>query len=110
MEAIQPMKALQPNIIQCGNTVHINCNFKIDENGEEKLIDPTNVFINVYNYKYELQKRIPQDQITREDLGRYSYGFISPMEETIVIYEWVGELNGGLSKKRGSFRTVFLDY
>jgi len=110
MEAIQPKEALQPNIYQCGNTVHIDCKYELETEGQFKLIDPENVYINVYNYKYELQYRITQDQITREDLGRYSYGLIAPMEETVIIYEWVGEVEEGYSNKRGSFRTVFLDY
>ena len=111
-----------PNIYQCGNTVFINCKFefneevdeKVDEEvnqeGQSQVIDPDNVSIKIYNHKYELQKVIPQDQITREDVGQYSYGYVLPMEETVIIYQWVGELNGGISTKRGAMKAVFLDY
>ena len=109
MEAIQPIKALQPNVYQCGNTVYINCKFEITENKQPQRIDPTEVTINILNYKYELVEIIPAEEITREDVGAYSYDYTSPMEETVIIYEWVGRFEGEVFTKRGAFRTVFLD-
>ena len=102
----EPIKAIESNLVQAGNTMRLNCDFRSQD---DILVDPHDLYINIYTYKYELIKTIPKEEIERADVGEYHYNFTVPQEETRLVYEWVGNINGELFKKRRTVKVVFLD-
>jgi hypothetical protein len=91
---------------QAGNTVHLECIFK-DLNGIK--VDPDNVKIIFYDYRYVVLSEFLLDVNNRSEIGVYFFNYVTPNdEEKRIIYEWQGIVNGFPSLKRGSFRTVFI--
>lgn len=94
------------NSYQAGNTVKLQCVFK-DFAGNN--IDPANVQVTVYNYRYTILQRLILGAESRVDLGTYEYYFQTDTEDEMkYIYEFRGDINGIVSLKRASFRTYMI--
>lgn len=94
------------NTYQAGNTVRLQCIF-MDFDGNK--IDPQNVQITVYNYRYTILERLMLGSESRIDLGTYQFFYQTDSEDEMkYIYEYRGEVNGVVSLKRGSFRTYMI--
>jgi hypothetical protein len=94
------------NVYQAGNTVRLECIFK-DMDGVK--VNPTNVKIIFYDYRYVLIEEFLLGIENQGETGVYYYNYVTPKDdEKRIIYEWQGIINGFPSLKRGSFRTVFI--
>lgn len=96
----------QTNTYQAGNTIRLLCIF---EDFDGNRVNPNNVRITFYNYKYEKIQENVLSINNRQELGVYFFNYLtSKNSEQRIIYEWYGEIGGFPSIKRGSFRTVFI--
>jgi hypothetical protein len=97
-------------LYQTGNTIKLECTFHKKEDGSEAvLFNPEAVEFTVMNYKYEVLESHTLDHDNHyEGLGKWFFWFTLPMEETRLIYEWVGYLNGKDYRQRKTIRTTFI--
>lgn len=97
---------IEVNSYQAGNTVRLQCIFK-DFDGNK--VDPSNVQVTIYNYRYTILDRVILGGESRLDIGTYQYYYQTDTEDEMkYVYEFRGEINGIVSLKRGSFRTFMI--
>lgn len=92
------------DIVYTENTVFLKCLFR-DKDGNP--IDPNSSSITFY-YADGLKSTFLMKLENHVGVGEYEFGYVTPNEETKVIYEWKGDIGGSPSVKRGWFRTKFM--
>jgi hypothetical protein len=88
-----------------GSTIKLKCTFT---NFEDNLIDPDVVKFIVYDYKFNKINEYILNSSNKISEGIYFYNFTTPNEESLIYYEFKGEIQGTIAIERGSIRTKFI--